>query len=499
MRVVTAARDSAALAADAAHDDPRLRELAWLEHAFEREAGPAAQQAAVPDAQIAQVESALDTLFLQPGNPNISSQDIKTGIQAILAQYPDQPAQAGLEILRGALLHKLSVQQVADAGVFSRQEIETYLTTLGVPTLSGWYDSIAKSLAPHARKTLLAKGLTGAGVGVRVLDPVFDPHAQTVAAVINNGGLGIASGARVEHASVYDGGNYSLDIGSLFWAEVGKTGLPPDHPGALTTGLRNMLAVAAIDSLDDVGAEVKEFTRATGVRVLNMSFGTSMNNYYDIVDTLIEVIPQLSKAFYGSTGPSDQRTYYQKQVDFVNTALLGNPAVIQAYGRYVDTTREAAQHGKTIVVAAGNWQRYSNEKSALGVALPDWGALNIFGLSGDVVAVGASSTQGTPNNLRDDAVANFSSRGSGALPVTLATQGVNVAIPYGLFMHWGGPVSGTSFSAPLVAGTVALMLQQNPHLTFAQIKSLLQTAAVDTPAPAIAEGAGMLDMVDALV
>src|SRR5262249_31854041 len=39
------------------------------------------------------------------------------------------------------------------------------------------------------------------------------------------------------------------------------------------------------------------------------------------------------------------------------------------------------------------------------------------------------------------------------------------------------PSLGTSFSAPLVAGTVALMLSQRPTLTPAQVTSLLKTTA----------------------
>ena len=45
---------------------------------------------------------------------------------------------------------------------------------------------------------------------------------------------------------------------------------------------------------------------------------------------------------------------------------------------------------------------------------------------------------------------------------------------------------GTSFSAPLVSGTVALMLSLQPSLSVAEIRSILQTSARPFPTPAVA-------------
>ena len=55
--------------------------------------------------------------------------------------------------------------------------------------------------------------------------------------------------------------------------------------------------------------------------------------------------------------------------------------------------------------------------------------------------------------------------------------------------------NGTSFSAPQVAGTIALMLEVNPNLTPAQVKDILQRTA--TPLPpyyAYEIGTGMLNV-----
>jgi serine protease AprX len=55
-------------------------------------------------------------------------------------------------------------------------------------------------------------------------------------------------------------------------------------------------------------------------------------------------------------------------------------------------------------------------------------------------------------------------------------------------------MSGTSMASPVVAGTVALMLQANPQMTPNQIKAVLQyTAEVNSHADPLTQGAGFLN------
>src|SRR5207302_152427 len=60
-------------------------------------------------------------------------------------------------------------------------------------------------------------------------------------------------------------------------------------------------------------------------------------------------------------------------------------------------------------------------------------------------------------------------------------------------------LSGTSMSAPVVAGTVALMMQANPNLTPNGVKAILQYTAQQYPGyNALTQGAGFLNTVGAV-
>ncbi|MEM1515708.1 MAG: S8 family peptidase [Candidatus Bathyarchaeia archaeon] len=74
----------------------------------------------------------------------------------------------------------------------------------------------------------------------------------------------------------------------------------------------------------------------------------------------------------------------------------------------------------------------------------------------------------------DDTIASFSSHGP---YVDLSAPGVSI---YTTFKGGGyGASSGTSFSAPIVAGVAALIFSTNPSLTPSQVEQILKSTAVD--------------------
>ena len=138
-----------------------------------------------------------------------------------------------------------------------------------------------------------------------------------------------------------------------------------------------------------------------------------------------------------------------------------------------------------------------------------------------MLTVGASSHMGTVNRA-DDTVAAFSSRGPSARDYAakpdLVAPGVGiyslsdphsalfgsrsaylldgtVATTYLPYLS----LSGTSQSAPVVTGVVALMLQANPSLTPNAVKAILQyTAQMYSGYSALEQGAGFLNAAGAV-
>jgi serine protease AprX len=171
--------------------------------------------------------------------------------------------------------------------------------------------------------------------------------------------------------------------------------------------------------------------------------------------------------------------------------------------------KRAVEAGLVVVAAAGNQGHNAD-------GVEQHGAISAPGNAPWVITVGASSHMGTAHRA-DDVVAGFSSRGPTAYDFAakpdLVAPGAGIyslsspgSTMYQRWMNYllpgvpGAPympylsLSGTSQAAPVVAGTVALMLQANPSLTPNAVKAILQYTAEMYPGNSyLAQGAGFLN------
>jgi subtilisin family serine protease len=147
----------------------------------------------------------------------------------------------------------------------------------------------------------------------------------------------------------------------------------------------------------------------------------------------------------------------------------------------------SAEHGTLFAVAAGN----------TAPALP----VNSPASADAALAVGAVDD--------DDALADFSAHGprvaDGAIKPDLTAPGVDITAARGADASVGTPgeayvtLSGTSMATPHAAGAAAIVAQQHPDWTGAQLKAALMTAAKPNPdLDVFAQGNGRLDVAKAV-
>jgi serine protease AprX len=176
--------------------------------------------------------------------------------------------------------------------------------------------------------------------------------------------------------------------------------------------------------------------------------------------------------------------------------------------------KRAVDAGIVVVAAAGNLGLDDDGE-------PQHGGITSPGNAPWVLTVGAASHEGT-RPRSDDTIAGFSSRGPtwidfaakpdlvapGVGIESLASPGSELSARFRDYLldgarlqAWDDPylsLSGTSMAAPVVSGTVALMLEANPALTPNAVKAILQYTAQARGQHPLVEGAGLLNAIGAV-
>ena len=206
--------------------------------------------------------------------------------------------------------------------------------------------------------------------------------------------------------------------------------------------------------------------------------------------------------------------YVVANKDALNIRVVNLSVATGVYDSYnVDpltlAAKRAVEAGIVVVAAAGNAGRNLSGGT-------QYGGVTAPGNAPWVLTVGAFSHMGTVRR-NDDTIASFSSRGPTAIDFMskpdVVAPGVgieslsdpdsalyavkspyllagSVATSYQPYLS----LSGTSMAAPVVSGTIALMLQANPALTPNQVKAIVQyTAQLYSGYGPLTEGAGFLN------
>ncbi|MGI5501557.1 S8 family peptidase [Lentzea sp. CA-135723] len=177
----------------------------------------------------------------------------------------------------------------------------------------------------------------------------------------------------------------------------------------------------------------------------------------------------------------------------------------------LDGMRWAAEQGAQVVnmsLGGGDTPEVDPLEQAVNDLTAQYGTLFVIaaGNSGSPGSVSSPSTAEAALSVgavdRDDKLATFSSKGprvgdSGLKPEVTAPGVDIVAAKAGTGEHVA--FSGTSMATPHVAGAAALLRQQHPEWTPAQVKSVLATTAKPTAGvSAFDQGAGRIDVAKAI-
>jgi subtilisin family serine protease len=190
----------------------------------------------------------------------------------------------------------------------------------------------------------------------------------------------------------------------------------------------------------------------------------------------------------------------------LNVSVAAEPTESYRTDPLTLAAKRAVDAGIVVVAAAGNLGR-----DAVGRTV--YGRITAPGNAPWVLSVGASTTRSG-----EEMVASFSSRGPtrfdytpkpdlvapGVGLVSLSQPGSTLFESRPQMRRWGSvdtaappyfSMSGTSMAAPVVSGTVALMVQANPTLTPAAVKAILESSATWHQGwSALAQGAGFLNV-----
>lgn len=174
---------------------------------------------------------------------------------------------------------------------------------------------------------------------------------------------------------------------------------------------------------------------------------------------------------------SDHAARYDIRVLSLSLGSESNAELYDKIDTMADAANELWNQGIVVVVSAGNEG-------------PRCGTISTPGIASNVITVGAVDDRDGSHI----SVAPFSSRSvPGENKPEILAPGVRIVSTANNESGYT-TMSGTSMSAPIVAGCAALMLEQNPSLTPDQLKEKMLSGSLNIGRPMYIQGSGLLQM-----
>ncbi|MDH5326399.1 MAG: S8 family serine peptidase [Gammaproteobacteria bacterium] len=356
------------------------------------------------------------------------------------------------------------------------------------------------------------QGITGTGVIVAVIDSGTANNVEVVPALAGSviGGENFVDLPDEPSATSTHNDFHGTAVGSMIAAHVGVVfdnsseflqAISTHAPDSVIPVDDTSSMVPMVGSAPDAGLYAMKVFPANGDGTPSSVVLAAMDRALTLKRNYNAGLP--SDPISGDGSEDNPYVYDSLNIQVVNLSL-GGMGMVAGHEIEELLAREMLKEGINVVTSAGN-----DGFAALTVGSPATGVANI--------SVGAASTPQHERILRDVILgpgegniyrpsnhiqtAFFSSRG----PTADGRLGIDVmANGYASFVQPadGGImlISGTSFSAPTVAGAVALLRQAFPNSTAAQIREALIQGANPTilSDTVLDQGAGFLDLATAL-
>jgi subtilisin family serine protease len=384
---------------------------------------------------------------------------------------------------------------------------------------------------PQLHGTHVSGIAAGDGSAASLNHPAFTfigiaPEADIVV-VANTRGSAAGQRGLGDSADTLDAARYIYDLGAALGRPVvinqsqGDNVGPHDGTSLLERGLDNLLGGAGRAMVKSAGNEGSRNRHASGTVVaggaqpLQLTVPARIapvivDIWYDGPDRLNLTVTPPGGVATAAVAPGTTTTLNLPggntvSVDSdINDPGNGDNRIFAVLGRGTAGTTQPGTWTFTltgVTVSNGQWDAWIQRGDPSPEFLPPLRnparTISIPGTANEIITAASYVTRGSGVG----SISTFSSLGptrDGRQAPTVAAPGQAIIAPQPASTgDTYGSMSGTSMAAPMVTGTVALMLQRNPNLTAAEIRDcLMRTARSDASTgvtPNNAWGAGKLD------